>query len=118
MEGTSTVHLVPFGSGITELGMCANPDFGVPVMILTPFVRAPFSWAARHTTLCLEIWFSTAIYVSQETDTSDPEPHSLWEYPCIACSDVHKIFEFDFKKPINFSALYENSGNISVVKSG
>ena len=36
----------------------------------------------------------------------------------MACSDVHKIFEFDFTDPINFSALFENSGNISLVKSG
>jgi len=33
--------------------MCENCDFVVPVNILTPFVHAPFSWATRHTTVCL-----------------------------------------------------------------
>ncbi|XP_065914264.1 protein arginine N-methyltransferase 7-like isoform X3 [Dysidea avara] len=56
--------------------------------------------------------------IEQDNDSCDPEPYSLWEYPCVACSDVHKIFEFDFTDPINFSALFENSGNISLVKSG
>ena len=45
-EGTSAVNLVPFGSGITELWMSENCKFVVPVNILTPFVRTPFSWAA------------------------------------------------------------------------
>jgi len=35
--------------------MCENRDFVVPVNILTPFAHAPFSWAARHTTMCLDI---------------------------------------------------------------
>ena len=35
--------------------MRENRDFVVPVNILTPFARAPFSWAARHTTVCLDI---------------------------------------------------------------
>ena len=35
--------------------MCENRDFVVPVNILTPFARAPFSWAAQHTTVCLDI---------------------------------------------------------------
>jgi len=30
-----------------------NRDFVVLVNILTLFVRVPFSWAARHTTVCL-----------------------------------------------------------------
>ena len=34
--------------------MCENQDFVVPVNILTPFAQAPFSWAARHTTGCLD----------------------------------------------------------------
>ena len=34
--------------------MRENRDFVVPVNILTPFARAPFSWAARHTTVCLD----------------------------------------------------------------
>ena len=35
--------------------MRENQDFVVPVNILTLFARAPFSWAARHTTVCLDI---------------------------------------------------------------
>ena len=54
MEANSTVNLVPFGLGITELRMREDSDFVVPVNILTPFARAPFSWAARHTTVCLD----------------------------------------------------------------
>ena len=34
--------------------MCENRDLVIPVNILTYFVRAPFSWAARHTTVCLD----------------------------------------------------------------
>ena len=34
--------------------MRENRDFVVPVNILTTFARAPFSWAARHTTVCLD----------------------------------------------------------------
>ena len=34
--------------------MHENRDFGVPVNILTPFARAPFSWATLHTTVCLD----------------------------------------------------------------
>ena len=34
--------------------MRENCDFVVPVNILTTFTRAPFSWAARHTTVCLD----------------------------------------------------------------
>ena len=35
--------------------MRENRDFVVPVNILTTFAHAPFSWAARHTTVCLDI---------------------------------------------------------------
>ena len=35
--------------------MRENRDFVVPVNILTTFARAPFSWAARHTTVCLDL---------------------------------------------------------------
>ena len=38
--------------------MRENRDSVVPVNILTPFARAPFSWAARHTTVCLDILVS------------------------------------------------------------
>jgi len=34
--------------------MRENRNFVVPVSILTPFAHAPFSWAARHTTVCLD----------------------------------------------------------------
>ena len=34
--------------------MRENRDFVVPVNILITFARAPFSWAARHTTVCLD----------------------------------------------------------------
>ena len=37
--------------------MRENRYFVVPVNILTPFARAPFSWAARHTTVCLDTMF-------------------------------------------------------------
>ena len=35
--------------------MRENRDFVVPAYILTPFAHAPFSWAARHTTVCLDL---------------------------------------------------------------
>ena len=35
--------------------MRENRDFVVPVNILTTFAHAPFSWAARHTTVCLDV---------------------------------------------------------------
>ena len=35
--------------------MRENRDFVVPVNILTTFAHAPFSWAARHTTVCLDM---------------------------------------------------------------
>jgi len=35
--------------------MRENRYFVVPVNILTLFACAPFSWAARHTTVCLDI---------------------------------------------------------------
>jgi len=34
--------------------MRENRDFVVPVNILTTFAHGPFSWAARHTTVCLD----------------------------------------------------------------
>ena len=34
--------------------MRENCDFFVPINILTPFARAPFSWSTRHTTVCLD----------------------------------------------------------------
>ena len=35
--------------------MCENRDLVIPGNILTYLARAPFSWAARHTTVCLDI---------------------------------------------------------------
>ena len=35
--------------------MPKNRDFVVPINILTPFAHTPFSWAAQHTTMCLDI---------------------------------------------------------------
>ena len=55
MEANATVNLVPFGEDITELRICENCDFVVPVNILTMFVHAPSCWAVRHTTVCLDI---------------------------------------------------------------
>jgi len=60
METNSTVNLLPFGEDITELRMHENREFVVPINILTPFARTPFSWAARHTTVCLD--FSNELY--------------------------------------------------------
>ena len=34
--------------------MHEDRDFVVPVNILTLFARAPFSWAAQYTTVCLD----------------------------------------------------------------
>ena len=34
--------------------MRENRDFVAPVNILTPLTHALFSWAARHTTVCLD----------------------------------------------------------------
>ena len=46
--------MVSFEEDITDLRMCENRDFVVPVNILTPFARVPFSCAVRHTTMCLD----------------------------------------------------------------
>ena len=54
VEGTSTVTLVPFESGIKELQMGENCEFVVPVNILTLFVCTRLFWAARHITVCLD----------------------------------------------------------------
>jgi len=54
VEETSIVNLVLFRSDITELQMRENCDFVVPINILTPIACAPFSWVARHTTMCFD----------------------------------------------------------------
>ena len=46
MEANSTVNLVLFEVDITKL---------VPVNVLTPFACAPFSWAAQHIIMSLDI---------------------------------------------------------------
>jgi len=46
--------------------MRENRDFVVPVNILTTFARAPFSWAARHTTMCLD-----NLYITRNFKTRD-----------------------------------------------
>jgi len=44
--------------------MHENRDFSVPVNILTTFAHAQFSWAARHTTVCLDPYsFTLNIHV-------------------------------------------------------
>ena len=50
--------------------MRENRDFVVPVNILTLFAHAPFSWAARHTTVCLDVFqvgflfpYATCMYI-------------------------------------------------------
>ena len=56
--------------------MCENRDFVVPVNILTPFAHAPFSWAARHTTVCLDldiVIFNTTLLSAHVSDL-------LWIY--------------------------------------
>jgi len=42
--------------------MRENRDFVVPVNVLTPFAHAPFSWATRHTTVCLDYVLNFALY--------------------------------------------------------
>ena len=54
MEANSTVNLVPFGYGITELRMRENHDFVVPVNILTP-LRAPSFLGPHGTPPCFLI---------------------------------------------------------------
>ena len=54
VKANSTVNLVSFGLGIMELHMHENRDFVTPFNVLTPFACTPFSWAARHITMCLD----------------------------------------------------------------
>ena len=50
MEANSTINLVPFGIGITELWM---PQLCCSCQYTHSVCMAPFSWAAGHTTMCL-----------------------------------------------------------------
>jgi len=62
VKANSIVNFVPFG--IRHHGAMdprENLDFVVPVIIPSLFARAPFSWAARHTMMCLDFWFSTYV---------------------------------------------------------
>ena len=56
VEGTSIVNLVPIGLGITELHSYIYIKMAkfFPVNILTVLHFTPFSWAAQHTTVCLD----------------------------------------------------------------
>jgi len=48
---------------------CIEYDFVVPVNILTSFAHAPFSWAARHTTVCIDHGLSccfTRVFANQK----------------------------------------------------
>ena len=51
---TCTVNLVLFGQENTELHTCIKSYFVLHVNILTLCTHTPFSWAARHTTVCLD----------------------------------------------------------------
>ena len=45
-----------FGQESTELQMLIKSYFVLRVNILTLCTHAPFSWAARHTTVCFDIY--------------------------------------------------------------
>jgi len=64
--GTCTVNLVLFGKETMELRTCVKPHFVFLVNILPLCAYAPFSWAAWHTTMCLDLlgtyFFSFIIY--------------------------------------------------------
>ena len=52
LADTSVANLVPIGEESIELHRCENCVFFLPVNILTG--GTPASWAARHTTVCLD----------------------------------------------------------------
>ena len=54
MKANSTVNLMPFGEDIMELWMRENHGSVIRVNILTLFVLTPLSWAAQHSTMCLD----------------------------------------------------------------
>ena len=35
-----------------------------------------------------------------ENEENEAEPHSMWEYPCRALSDVFNVLNFNFLNPI------------------
>ena len=52
--GTCTANLVLFGPETTELRTHVKLYFVLHVNMLTLCTHAPFSWAAQHTTMCLD----------------------------------------------------------------
>ena len=56
LVGVSTAKIVLFHLGSTELWRCKNCIFFLPVNILTGVAHQLASWAARHTTMCLDSW--------------------------------------------------------------
>ena len=50
--------------------MRENRDFVVPVNILTTFAHAPFSWAARHTTVCLDSIVQFTFFIGKSKEFS------------------------------------------------
>ena len=52
--GTCTENLVLFGLEITQLQMGIKSYFALCVNILTLCTHTPFSWAAWHTTICVD----------------------------------------------------------------
>ena len=65
--GVSTVKLVLFHKGSTKLPMCENHVFFVPVDILYSRCGVLASWAARHTTVCLDYYYYYSFTVTGTT---------------------------------------------------
>ena len=74
--------------------MRENRDFVVPVNILTPFARAPFSWAARHTTVCLD---QLAINIFEFPDDVRLISFKSRFDACLECQ-VTVLLKLNFKK--------------------
>ena len=58
--------------------MRENRDFVVPVNILTTFAHAPFSWAARHTTVCLDEPFKKSLHNNYFFDLTLGTPNCMY----------------------------------------
>ena len=52
--GTCTANLVLFGQETTELRMRIKSHFVLRINIIMLCAHVPFSWAAQHTTVCLD----------------------------------------------------------------
>jgi len=85
VEGTYTVNLVPFGSGVRELRMCENRNFGVPVNILTLFVRPVF--LCRTTTMCLDFY----LFKVQLNERDDPLFRQVVSHCLFTVHDLNMI---------------------------